>query len=96
MQKMHLIYDYQLNQINECLIVCLASDDVPLLWSCDDDVGRRYLLLREMGVTRQLSHLDSIRLKSQLKVTHHFRDQCFHWSDVNYLKGAQVESRVCP
>lgn len=82
---MHLVNDYQSDQVDVCSVAALPCDDIPLLWRRHNDVRLFDLLLGEMHVSCELLHLDPERLETSLKVTNYFGDKGFHWCNIDDL-----------
>src|SRR6266480_5612304 len=64
----------------------LASDDIRLFRSCDDDLGFGDLLFGQLTITSQLRNRDSKRFEALTEIADLFLDQSLERSDVNYFE----------
>mmetsp|Transcript_8552 Transcript_8552/g.20310 ORF Transcript_8552/g.20310 Transcript_8552/m.20310 type:complete len:405 (+) Transcript_8552:1211-2425(+) len=95
-QQVDLVDDDQSHQLRvSTLVSCFSGDDVPLLWSGDDDLGLVNLGLREVHVATQLTDGHSVGLLQTLgEALHHLLHQSLHGRNIHDLEASQVEGAV--
>jgi hypothetical protein len=90
-EEMNLVDDDKADEVGVTRIRRLASDNVPLLRSSNDNLSLGDLLLRELTITGEFVNDDVERLETGREVADHFLDEGFHRSDVDDLEGGEVE-----
>lgn len=94
MQKVDFINNNQADQLSVGSITTLASDDIPLLRSGDNDLSLTDLLFGHVDISRKFVDDDAVALQSLGEVLHDFLDESLHRSDVHDLEFALVHGAI--
>ena len=94
MQKVDFINNNQADQLSVGSIATLASDDIPLLRSGDNDLSLTDLLFGHVDISRKFVDDDAVALQSLGEVLHDFLDESLHRSDVHDLEFALVHGAI--